>query len=482
VITPVVRLATRCGLWLAALGTALQLIGLSWDALLHHFDPTLAEREDVVSLTNPSHLLLVAGMGMTAAGLVVLLLDVSRGARTASSFARTLAGGALGLLLLQAGVVGWYTGALTSNGHSHGAAAGAASAVAGGSTVMSTPIFGELRGLIETQGIPAALDRLEAMAAKDPKVLNTAHDYAHAIGQFSYGYFGSVTATFGQCRETFQSGCYHGVLEAYLEENPKLTPDQIAELCDVSVAPGASNVLRFQCIHGLGHGLTASYEHDIYRALRACDFLRQDWDRGSCYSGVFMENIIFAMHQLQAQSGGGDGHDHGGAGHRYYLEPQDPLYPCNVLDEKYKPECFVMKTSAILLFNGQNFKQAAAECDRAGAYVHLCYQSIGRDVSSHVYRNPKKALPMCMQGDPRYRGYCLIGAAKNMIDVTWKTDEARALCKAAPADYKDQCYTAIGEQIGNIFVEVPERTNACLEVEREFYFVCARGAGMGQPN
>ena len=31
--------ASGYGLWLASIGTALQLVGLSWDALLHHFDP-----------------------------------------------------------------------------------------------------------------------------------------------------------------------------------------------------------------------------------------------------------------------------------------------------------------------------------------------------------------------------------------------------------------------------------------------------------
>ena len=77
-------------------------------------------------------------------------------------------------------------------------------------------------------------------------------------------------------------------------------PAEIATLCDRSVIPGAANALRFQCLHGLGHGLTANAEHDIFRALRLCDALEGDWDRGSCYSGVFMENIIFATHQVEA--------------------------------------------------------------------------------------------------------------------------------------------------------------------------------------
>ena len=79
----------------------------------------------------------------------------------------------------------------------------------------------------------------------------------------------------------------------------------------------------------------------------------------------------------------------------------------------------------MLLFNGHSFPQAMIECDRADReYVQLCYQSIGRDISSDTYRDPAQALRLCLQGQAAYRGHCLLGAAKNMIDVTWRTDQA----------------------------------------------------------
>ena len=199
------------------------------------------------------------------------------------------------------------------------------------------------------------------------------------------------------------------MLEAYLETRPQLSSQEIADLCDVSITPDAADALRFQCLHGLGHGLTANSEHDIFRALRLCDALKDDWDRGSCYSGVFMENIIFATEQLADQNGDGHQHDHG-VSHRAHLDPRDPLYPCNVVEERYKPECYVMQTSAILMFNGHNFDQALVECDRARrSYIHLCYQSIGRDVSSETYRDPEQSLRLCLRGQSGYVGYCLLG-------------------------------------------------------------------------
>ncbi len=58
-------------LWVGALaGMALHLAGLGWDVYRHSSDATLAQREDVLSLANPSHLMIVAGTAIVAACLL----------------------------------------------------------------------------------------------------------------------------------------------------------------------------------------------------------------------------------------------------------------------------------------------------------------------------------------------------------------------------------------------------------------------------
>lgn len=54
----------------AAAGVALHLAGLGWDVYRHSHDTTLASREDVLSLANPSHLMIVVGMAIAAASLL----------------------------------------------------------------------------------------------------------------------------------------------------------------------------------------------------------------------------------------------------------------------------------------------------------------------------------------------------------------------------------------------------------------------------
>jgi hypothetical protein len=464
------------GLWLASLGMMLQLVGLSWDAVQHYLDPGLAARESVFTLTNQSHLLVSIGLSLTTGGLLLLLVQTGwRRPRHGFRPGRLVAAAALGLLFVSVSALGLASGGEAAGQHAH--SGGATAGAAGGTAIFTTPTFGELRGILRTEGLEPALTRLEAVAAADEGVLVVAHDYAHALGKLAHDQYGSAPQAFGRCRETFQSGCYHGVLERYLEENPQLGQQEIVDLCDGGLnLAGAANVLRFQCLHGLGHGLTGNYQHDLLLALRACDLLRTEWDRSACYGGAFMENIVFSSQQLTAVAGQ-PGHDHG-SGHRGFLRAEDPLYPCNALDERYKPECYIMQTSPILMFNGYDFAQAALECDQAGSYAHLCYQSLGRDASSTSYRDPAQALQLCAQGNPAYLGYCLLGAGKNMIDVTWKIDQALELCASAAPHAKELCYTAIGEQLANLHQDQETKASECARAERDYILPCNRGAGL----
>lgn len=54
----------------AVAGLAIHFLGLGWDVYRHSADSTLAQRENVLSLANPSHLMIVVGMAIVAASLL----------------------------------------------------------------------------------------------------------------------------------------------------------------------------------------------------------------------------------------------------------------------------------------------------------------------------------------------------------------------------------------------------------------------------
>ncbi len=159
-------------------------------------------------------------------------------------------------------------------------------------------------------GTGQALTHLEERARQDEKVRSQAHGLAHTMGRLSLAHYGDPMEAFGQCRETFASGCYHGVLEAYLASQPRLEPQTITGLCSKTVPADSTAILKFQCVHGLGHGLVANFDADVFKALRFCDALPTDWDRSSCYGGVFMENIMIEWHLRYGEPSDGGGHAH----------------------------------------------------------------------------------------------------------------------------------------------------------------------------
>ncbi len=124
-------------------GVTAQLSGLALDGWLHGRDATLAEREGVLTLTNPGHLLFAAGLALTVVGVCLAfagpVLAAGRGRRDPVAWARASLPVA-GMLLLAAGAFGVAasSGGLTGHEHAAAAAEGAhthESATAGGAAV-----------------------------------------------------------------------------------------------------------------------------------------------------------------------------------------------------------------------------------------------------------------------------------------------------------------------------------------------------------
>lgn len=109
-------------LWASAsAGIAVHLIGLGWDVYRHSVDTSLAQREDVLSLSNVSHLMIVVGMAIVAASLLGMALVWMNDHQFGGS---GFAGGALRSVALPViGVVAagsvWLASTAEDSSHSH---------------------------------------------------------------------------------------------------------------------------------------------------------------------------------------------------------------------------------------------------------------------------------------------------------------------------------------------------------------------------
>lgn len=340
-----------------------------------------------------------------------------------------------------------------------------------------------LLSILKQSGVRTAMEALAVAAELDRDVQRDGHVYAHVVGIAAYDRDKDVGEIFRSCSALFQSGCYHGVIQSYLEDvlDASMAGDaeRINGVCQAYRADPASRWLLFQCLHALGHGLTAFHNHDLPRALKACDALAGEWDRQSCYGGAFMENAVHGtgLHHASPQH-----HAH----HAMSAEPtefvpvkaDDPHHPCSLLEERYLADCYLMQTSVILHQNHGDFRKAFAACDGAPAAMRpWCYQGLGRDASAYTLQDPDGSIRLCSLGDPRYQPWCYAGLVKNFIDVTAKSETGLAFCPRVPEPANQlKCFEAVGEEVWILAFEEARRVALCAQADGEAEAACRYGA------
>jgi len=323
--------------------------------------------------------------------------------------------------------------------------------------------------IIRTQGTEKALDTLQELAAADPDVRHYSHPYTHHIGKFTFTHYKDAATAFAHCKDTFWSGCYHGVLEGYVSQFPNLAPKDIASVCSGVKDPHRPVFMKFQCVHGLGHGLTMHFQHDLFKSLRYCDALPTMWDQESCYGGTFMENVIWFQTGPHADH---DGHaEH--AGEAKLLDAGDPHYPCNAVEKRYQRSCYMMQTSAMLTFNGYDFARTFKECENAPTdLIETCVRSLGRDISGYTLTNAERVRTLCLLGQPHLIGQCFRGAVKDFGFTHASPQRSIALCRIVDGPYKADCYAAVQEFLVDFHADQAKRDQECRTADEAYRSIC----------
>ena len=332
----------------------------------------------------------------------------------------------------------------------------------------------ELDAVLRVQGPSEALQALDDLALHDSNVMRDAHPYAHRLGRQIFAYYTNFPKAFSQCEPRYASGCYHGVLEEFLNSKKNgIREEDIADLCKSLPESQRQRFLQFQCLHGLGHGLTMYFNHDIFSALPFCEALGPQLDRESCYGGVFMENIIHYQHRAQHA----EGHEHPSQDstslQATMLNPRDPHYPCNALIRRYQKACYFLQSSAFLTLNGWKIVDAFKECDKAPEdLIPLCYQSMGRDISGASLTVTEKTIEGCMQGTLRYRTYCFKGAVNDFIITHANPERGVNFCQELTDDYKTACYESVGQFLIYLYPDQSTRDKVCEKIEERYVAFC----------
>jgi hypothetical protein len=351
---------------------------------------------------------------------------------------------------------------------------------------------GVLLPIAERGELSRALRVLETLAGIDPDVRRDGHMYVHGLGIAAYDPARDAAETFTECTELFHAGCYHGVIQAHFSGMDVIDTAAVNEFCGRVRTRRSDQWTYFQCVHGLGHGLTIHEGHDLPKGLAGCDMLATDWERESCYGGAFMENVGNATHPHHnalvsalpaAEPGGGGGHaghgQHGQAPAAFEpIDPTDPHHPCSAVSEKYLAACYGMQTTVILHLNGSDFAAAALTCDGAPAAVRrICHQSLGRDASGYAEQDPEETVRLCRRDRSPDGVWCYVGAVKAITDWSGKPDAGHVFCAEVPdGPARVRCIEAVGEQIGVMIEPTEDRRAACMAGDAAAADICLYGA------
>jgi hypothetical protein len=278
--------------------------------------------------------------------------------------------------------------------------------------------------LVHAKGAKEALNQLAALMESDPFVNSTCHELTHVIGEEAFKIYGSVTEASKYGNMICYDGYAHGVMESYMtkfsdSELKNLMPD----ICKLD-SSGRLTQGYYDCVHGLGHGVTIRFDNDIFKALPYCDLLKTTFDKNACYNGAFMQNVLV------------DGVSHKSID----LKDNDPVYPCDAVPTRMKDACYLIQTSHMLQATNNDVSAVFSLCDKVEKnYIKTCYQSMGRDISSLANGIPSKISELCGLGNSSYQGECFAGAAGDLVYRNQKASDGEALCTITPTQYQKLC-------------------------------------------
>ena len=164
--------------------------------------------------------------------------------------------------------------------------------------------------------------------------------------------------------------------------------------------------------------------YNLFKSLSWCVHLKTSWDQSSCWGGAFMENITASDKSKR------------------FLSKTDYHFPCSVVEERYKNDCYVMQTSRMFEM-GLSANQVIEECKKAGSYRLRCMQSLGRDKSNDARAGShaevsKICISLNIESD---KNSCVTGVSYALADNTWDGRYVFPFCESFEKDGdKEYCY------------------------------------------
>jgi len=324
--------------------------------------------------------------------------------------------------------------------------------------------IGGMQYFAETENKETILKTVDGLVLAYAKEGIFCHHQVHSLGKFLYTFTGDLREALLHSNQKCGGALYHGVVESFFSTQKFSDKSKIENMDIINICPedhkNTNSLQRWQCIHGIGHGLSIVYDYNILSAVTRCEEFDSRFEELSCSKGVFMENTLHYFYTKE-----GD------------FEKDNIFYPCNIVDKKFAPACYHYHT---LYLNHQRdvsvYDGGFEECDKIEPkeFVKYCYYGLGKELAYDVYDKMPTSIPICQQGDPQLHSYCFTGLLLTLVNG-WGTDHAFEYCKILPTKFKIDCYDGLGKWIHMKHSTEVERKQECLKANSEKYYnVCIK--------
>ena len=272
---------------------------------------------------------------------------------------------------------------------------------------------------------------------KDNTVKLSCHQLTHAIGRAAAKKYLNISEAFKHGDSFCFSGYYHGVMEGIASKmDINNFMREINSICSNISGKERHSFDYWNCVHGLGHGIMYVKDDEIFNSLKTCDLLNRSWEQTTCYSGVFMENLVVDTKYHTSK----------------YVKDNDTFYPCNVVEEKYKNVCIVKQTYHMLKINRFDFSKVFELCQQVpDAYIDTCYYGLGLEAATQSTFSIAKTRTLCLLGkDFKQQSNCIRGATSEFIHNFNSANKAKQLCSSLPSYLKSICFDELKISSSNL--------------------------------
>lgn len=289
---------------------------------------------------------------------------------------------------------------------------------------------GFYKNLVKNYGATIAIADIKERSNQNYTVLSICHPLMHVIGRTAADSYKTASEAFAHGDSFCWSGYHHGIMEGLIAKiGMENLPKKLDGICTDIPGKSSYSFDYYNCVHGLGHGIMAGLDDEVFNSLSMCDNLTGSWEQNSCYGGVYMQNIIDSTNVADTDNV------------VKYLKPEEPMYPCTAVGEKYKEQCYLGQTSYALQVTGYDTKKVFGMCAEVSEpYRSICNQSMGRDIANqanHAAEGTKTGCALAPEaGDVTN---CIVGAAKEIISYYHSDVQALAFCDILEEADRNTC-------------------------------------------